>query len=60
MQDAAICALGFRVNEYISGGNGTWESCAEPVGNACMIFPKPHTEDDLWALCEKMGIETEE
>lgn len=60
MQDVDICALGFRVKEYVGGGDGTWNCFTEPLDNACTSIPQPQTEEDLWNLCEKLSINPEE
>ena len=58
-QDANICALGFRVDDYVACENDRWYSVAEPVDNACSGIEQPQTEEELWNLCEEMGIKFE-
>ena len=50
MLDGNVCGLGFKVEEVVEGGYGTWNVMVRPYENNCEKIDLPKTKEDFLNL----------
>ena len=57
MLDGNVCGLGFKVEEVVEGGYGTWNVMVRPYENNCEKINMPETKEDFIKTAAYLGIE---
>ena len=57
MLDGNVCGLGFKVEEVVEGGYGTWSVVVRPYENNCEKINMPETKEDFIKTAAYLGIE---
>ena len=57
MLDGNVCGLGFKVEEVVEGGYGTWSVVVRPYKSECEKIDLPKTKEDFIKTAADFGIE---